>query len=106
MSNSKILTMDTFDMGTADRGQEISEEVYNSFLNCMPPINLKGGQSWPAGFQVGEAYCHRTDARSGKWRGMYPTFTSSSGRYFYQGINFAGEVDSREFINPRENLLY
>lgn len=106
MSEEKILTTDTFDISTASRGQEITEEVYNNFLNCLPPIGLKGGQGWYAGFQLGEPYCHRTDVRSGKWRGMYATFTSSEGRYYYQGINFAGEVNSAPFVNPKEDLLY
>ena len=104
--NSKILTEDTFDVAAAERGQEVSQEVYDNFLNCMPPISLKGGQNWPAGFQVGEPYCHRTDKRTGQWRGMYPTFTSSNGRYFFQGINFAGEVDSQQYVDPKEALLY
>lgn len=86
-----------FDSATAERGQEITEETYYDFLDIMPPISLKGGQGWAAGFQMGEPYCHRTDTRTGKWRAMFMTFTSSGGRYFYQGINFAGEVDSRPF---------
>lgn len=106
MSNVNILTMDTFDMGTAKRGQEITEEVYSNFLNCMPPVGLKGGQGWAAGFQLGEPYCHRTDTRTNKWRPMFATFTTSNGRYFYQGINFAGEVDSSGFTDPKENTLY
>ena len=87
-----------FDISTAKRGQEVSEEVYEHFLNIMPPISLNGGQGWPAGFQVGEPYCHRDDTRTGKWRPMFATFTSCGGRYFYQGINFAGEVDSRPYV--------
>lgn len=106
MQKLNILDMDTFDMAVAKRGQEITEEVYNNFLDCMPPISLKGGQGWPAGFQLGEPYCHRTDLRTGKWRGMYATFTSGNSRYFYQGINFPGEVDSTSYVDPKENLLY
>ena len=90
--------MPEFDISTAQRGQEVSEETYYNFLNCMPPISLKGGQGWPAGFQVGEPYCHREDARSGACRPMFGTFTCCSGRYYYQGVNFAGEVDSREHV--------
>lgn len=106
MSNANILTMDTFDMATAKCGQEITEEVYNNFLNCMPPIGLKGGQGWFAGFQLGEPYRHRTDTRTGKWRPMFATFTAGNGRYFYQGINFAGELGSSVFTDPKENVLY
>lgn len=101
MQSTHVLDTITFDMANAERGQEITAEVYNNFLNCMPPIGLKGGQGWPAGFQIGEPYCHRTDTRTRKWRGMYATFTTSSGRYFYQGINFAGEVDSSTYVDPK-----
>lgn len=87
-----------FDTSTAQRGQEITEEVYYDFLNVMPPISLKGGQGVTAGFQMGEPYCHREDTRTGAWRPMHMTFTKVDGRYFYQGINFPGEVDSREHI--------
>lgn len=94
-----MLTMDDFSCSTANRGDEVSREVYEWFLNILPPINLKGGQGWPAGFQVGEPYCHRTDVRTDRWRAMYHTFTSSNGRYYFQGVNFAGEVDSRQFVD-------
>lgn len=87
-----------FDYATAQRGQEVSQETYDNNLNIMPPIGLRGGQGWLAGFQVGEAYCHRTDTRNGAWRPMFATFTCSGGRYFYQGVNFAGEIDSRPFV--------
>lgn len=87
-----------FDPGTAERGQEVTEDVYDNFLNIMPPISLRGGQGWQAGFQVGEPYCHRDDTRTGKWRPMFMTFTTSGGRYYYQGINFAGEVDSWPYV--------
>ena len=94
--------MHEFDISTAQRGQEVSEEVYNHFLNIMPPISLNGGQGWFSGFQVGEPYCHRDDTRNGRWRPMFATFTSAGDRYFYQGINFAGEVDSRPYIKDTE----
>lgn len=92
-----------FDPSTAVRGQEVTQEVYEHFLNVLPPIRLKGGQGWYAGFQMSEPYCHRGDKRLAgskcdTWRAMYMTFTASGNRYFYQGINFAGEVDSREFV--------
>ena len=87
-----------FDPSTAERGQEVTEQVYDNFLNCMPPISLNGRQPCLAGFQVGEPYCHREDTRSGKWRPMFMTFTMSGFRYFYQGINFAGEIDSRPHV--------
>ena len=105
MDNQKPKTSDSFDIATSERGQEITEEVYLNFLNVMPPISLKGGQGWPAGFQVSEPYCHRTDSRTGRWSGMYATFTSCNQRYFYQGINFAGEVNSVPYIDEKERQI-
>lgn len=90
--------MREFDISTAQRGQEVSQETYDNYLNIMPPIGLRGGQGWTAGFQVGEPYCHREDARSGAWRPMFATFTKCGDRCFYQGVNFAGEIDSREHV--------
>ena len=87
-----------FSISTAHRGQEVSQETYDNYLNIMPPVSLRGGQGWPAGFQVGESYCHREDARTGAWRPMFPTFTKCGDRCYYQGINFAGEVDSRPYV--------
>lgn len=87
-----------FNATTAQRGQEITEDVYYDFLNVMPPISLRGGQGVTAGFQMGEPYCHRVDTRVGRSRPMFMTFTRSEGRYFYHGINFPAEVDSRPYI--------
>ena len=93
---STPLTPETIFYG-APRGSEVSEEVYNNYLNIMPPISLKGGQGACAGFQMGEPYCHRTDKRNGKWRPLFATFTTINGRFFYHGLNFAGEIDSRPY---------
>lgn len=87
-----------FDSSTAKRGQEVAPEVYEDFLCVLPPISLNGGQGCPAGFQMGEPYCHREDIRTGKWRPMFITFTRYGDRCYYQGINFAGEVDSRPYV--------
>ena len=87
-----------FDASTAERGQEVTRETYEAFFNVMPPISLKGGQGWLAGFQMGEPYCHREDARNGKWRPMFMTFTRIGEHCYYQGVNFAGEVDSRPHV--------
>ncbi len=79
----------------AERDDEVSQEIYDYFLNIMPPIGLKGGQGYVAGFQVGEADCHKTDI-NGNWKPQFMTFVKQDDRCFYKGINFAGYVDSRE----------
>lgn len=84
-----------FDFSTAERGQEITKEVYDHFLNVLPPIFLNGGQGWAAGYQLGEPYDHSIDTRTGKWRALFATFTSCDSKYYFQGYNFVGEIDSR-----------
>ena len=90
--------MERFDINTAQRGQEVAQEVYEYFLNILPPRSINGGQGYFAGFQVGEAYSHELDTRTGKLRPMYATFVSRDGKYYYMGINFPGEVNSDEFV--------
>lgn len=90
------LTQEEFTFAV-ERGQRVTQEVYENCLNVLPPIGLKGGQGYWAGFQVGEPYCHKVDQRTGKWRPMFATFTMAGNEYVYQGINFAGEVDSRPY---------
>lgn len=90
--------MKEFSYETARRGQEVSRETYYDQLNMLPPISLHGGQGWAGGFQVSAPHSHVEDVRTGQWRALYATFTSRDGRYFYQGYNFAGEVDSRPYI--------
>ena len=87
-----------FDFTTAKRGTEITEEIYDDFLNCMPPISLRGGQDCDCGFQMSEPYCHRTDTRTGQFRALFPTFVKRGGRCYYEGHNFAGEVNSRPYM--------
>lgn len=69
-------------------GTEVSEDVYQDMLNCLPPIYLR--KSNLRGFQMGEPHHHAEDS-NGKWRAQFLTFVSSGGRYFYAGINFGGE---------------
>ncbi len=79
----------------AERGDEVSQEIYDNMLNIMPPISLRGGQGYYAGFQVGEAYCHKED-KEGRFRPQFMTFVKSEDKCYYMGINFAGYVDSRD----------
>ena len=73
-------------------------EQYESYLSVLPPISLNGGQGYWAGFQLGEPYSHERDTRTGQFRPTYATFINRGEQYFYQGINFAGEIDSRPYM--------
>lgn len=64
---------------------EISEGVYEDFLNVLPPICWRGGY-----FQCSEPYDHI----AGKARFM--TFTKINGSYWYLGIQFFGQVPNQE----------
>ena len=90
-----ILTSETMPhdgWSAIEEGTEISEELYNDMLNVMPPIYLK--KSPYCGFQVGEPYCHREDAK-GRWRAQFMTFVRIGARFFYAGIHFGGECEWR-----------
>ena len=94
--------MRKFSYDTAVRGQEISKDHYYQQLNMFPPISIRGRQGSRGGFQVSDPRSHVEDLRTGRWRGLYATFTCSSGHYYFQGYNFAGEVDSRPYIREPE----
>lgn len=90
--------MEEFILSAAYRGQNITKEEHDYFLEVFPPISLKFNPDWSAGFQMGEASNHREDKRSGKYRPMFHTFTYDGNHCYYQGINFASEVDSRPYV--------
>lgn len=91
-----------FNFESAERGQEVTEQVFDRFLNILPPIRLNGGQATKdghpvyGGFQVGEAHSDYKDA-NGNYSPVYATFTSRGGRYYFEGYNFRGEVNSETF---------
>ena len=45
-------------------GTEVSEQVCEDMINCMPPIYLR--KSRHCGFQMGEPHSHAED-QNGKW---------------------------------------
>ena len=73
-------------------GSEISEELYEDMLNLLPPIYLR--KSPYPGFQSSEPYTHAEEA-NGKWRSKHMTFVRIGGRFYYAGIQFAGECEWR-----------
>ena len=78
--------------GEAPVGSEISEELYEDMLNMLPPISLR--KSPYCGFQCSEPYTHAEDA-NGKWRSKHMTFVNIGDKFYYAGIQFAGECDWR-----------
>ena len=69
---------------------EVSEEVYEHFLNCLPPLVWRGNY-----FQCSEPYTHEPDKNS-HWRGKYLTFTRKDGKCWYLGIQFRNEYPKNE----------
>ena len=73
-------------------GDQVDEEVFNHFLNILPPRTMRTGY-----FQVGEPVDHRKDPKTGKYKATWATFIENgNGQYFYLGNCFAGE---REDVN-------
>lgn len=69
---------------------EVSEEIYNHFLDILPPLVMCGSF-----FQVSEPYSHEEDEK-GRWRGKYMSFLKHDGKCWFVGINFAGHMPALE----------
>ena len=66
-------------------GQEVTEEIYNQMLDCMPPIRLprcKRTQGYTAGFLMGEPTS--SDLTTGK--SLFSAFGKCGGRYYFIGL--------------------
>ena len=89
-----MITMDTMPdtWGDVPVGSEISEELYYDMLNLLPPIYLR--KSPYPGFQCSEPYTHAEDD-CGHWRSKHMTFVRVGDRFYYAGIQFAGECEWR-----------
>ena len=81
-------------------GDYIDEEVYDYFLNILPPKVMRNGF-----FQVGEPFDSRKDPESGRFSSTYPTFeqgrNGETGERFYRylGNCFAGcRMDAGVYI--------
>ena len=70
-------------------GDRISEDVYDHFLDLLPPRTMRGGY-----FQVGEPSDSRKNPRTGRFASTYPTFLQKNGACFYMGDCFAGEQEN------------
>lgn len=75
-------------------GEEISEELYNYFLDILPPISLRSGASM-CGFRVSEPHDHVL-RKDGLYHARYATFGTSNGKYYYLGIFTKGRTDDEE----------
>lgn len=64
-------------------GDEIDEEMYNHFLNVLPPAYWNNGI-----LQVGEP----ADTFGGKF--TFSTFTKVNNRFFYKGECYRGETEN------------
>lgn len=65
-----------------NEGDEISEEVYFYFLECVPPrLRRKNG------FLTGEPYTHNDDGDA-----VYMAFTTAQDKFFYVGLKTIKEM--------------
>ena len=86
-----MITKDTWPESWANvpEWEEVSEEVYDHFLNVLPPLVWRGSY-----FQIGEPYSH--EVIDGKWRGRYLTFTKEGGKCWFLGIQLKGYYPKKE----------
>lgn len=72
-------------------GDYVSQNVVDDFMDCVPPACYTRRCS-----QMGEAYSHRQDPNTGKWRATYLTFSHVQGAIWkYCGHCFCGETEER-----------
>lgn len=76
--------VDSFDK-VASPGDEVDEEIYEYFLNSLPPINWRGGY-----FQNSEPCSHEKNAE-GRYAATYSTFEQREDQYYYLGTCFSGK---------------
>lgn len=84
-------------------GDLVDEEIYEYFLNVMPPRGMGNGY-----LQVGEPHSSAFDPECGKWRPTYGTFQRvQKGVWMYMGNCFAsGEWEPETFdFNGIRNFL-
>lgn len=81
-------------------GDIVGEDVYDYFLNILPPRTLT--QSL---LQVGEPHSHMMNRKTGKYQATYATFETvgkDDGAMFYQycGNCFVGETQDMDIYRP------
>jgi len=74
----------------AKPGQQITEEVFEHFLNCLPPICWRNGQ-----FLCSEPY----DANTGNGHFRYNAFMQIGDKYYYAGLKTRQQADTMLFKN-------
>ena len=72
-------------------GDIVTEDVYDNFLNILPPATM-----WKNLLQVGGSVAYEKDPETGKYRATYTTFAKTDGQWWY-----VGECFIRETINRR-----
>ena len=83
------------------RGDEISKEIFEDMQRIVPPIYIKQDEI-NYGFQMGEPVQHVESIHEIRLP-QYMTFVNRNGHYYYEGLNFAGYIDSRKMeLPPRE----
>lgn len=81
-------------------GDIVGEDVYNYFLDILPPRHLSQTL-----LQVGEPHSHMMNPKTGKYQATYATFETvgkDDGAMFYRycGNCFAGSTQDMDFYRP------
>ena len=89
-NGNKLITMEDWTDGfdeIAKPGDYVEEAIVDAFINCVPPACMRSSC-----MQCGEAFSHREDPNTGKWKPTYATFSKvENGIYEYRGNCFIGE---------------
>ena len=81
-------------------GDLVDEEVYDYFLDILPPHSMKRGY-----LQVGEPYSHRQNPATGKWQATFSTFVQvGKGVWRWCGNCFSGGLFDADAIGEAKTL--
>lgn len=95
---------------SARPGQQITQEIYEHMLNCMPPLYLPDNESGitvSAGFMMGEPYDHKNG------QNIFLAFGKNQQGYYYLGhmdmngklydLEYEQEIKIKESLEEQEN---
>lgn len=76
---------------------EVDGEIYNHFLNCMPPMRWNHETGY---LQIGEPHDHVK--MFGRYVPRFLTFGKANGKCYFLGIQIVGEIPAK----PRYTVHY
>lgn len=88
MNTQELYTMEQWEADrtfSASPGQEVTEEIYNEMMNCIPPLRIPRSyaldRGFFAGFLMGEPHESGKDGKA-----LYLAFGNRGNKYYYLGL--------------------